>query len=139
MKLPDKPTYRGSSKHKNRPANGQKGTLCPEWTHTTPKNGLTHTLDTHDWPATEAAQLFKNAELSEGMNRRFATAAGIAFEAKPSADGTWHGYPIPWEHVPHKIKDNWLVQKKVSRRQIRDYLSFAKDDIHWALQAGERQ
>jgi len=28
VKLPDKPTYRGSSKHKSRPAKGQKGTLC---------------------------------------------------------------------------------------------------------------
>jgi hypothetical protein len=127
------PTYRGNSKHKNRPANGQKGTLCPEWTHTTPNAGLSHNMHTHDWQATRAETLFKTAEICEGMNRRFATAEGIAFEAKPTKDGTWHGYPIPWEHVPAEIKKGWLANKMVSKRQITRYFSFDKCDVHWAL------
>ena len=77
--------------------------------------------------------MFKDAEICEGRHGRFATAEGIAFEAKPSADGTWHGYPIPWENVPPKLKEKWLAGKLVSKRQIRDYLSFNRNDIIWAL------
>lgn len=128
-----KPVYRGSSKHKNRPANEQKGTLCPEWTHATSEQGLAHDVCVHNWAETAAAALFDNADC-HGPKRRYATAQGIAFEAKPSADGTWHGYPIPWEHVPVKIKDEWVDKGLVSGRQIKRYMKFEKGDIHWALQ-----
>jgi hypothetical protein len=91
-------------------------------------------MHAHDWPATRAAALFSEAEPPDGVDRRYATAAGIAFEAKPSNDGTWHGYPIPWEHVPTDIRKRWLSKKSVLASQIKKYQSFAKDDIHWALQ-----
>jgi hypothetical protein len=133
-----KPIYRGSTKHKNRPARGQKGTLCPEWTHTTPDKGLPNDPHRHDWAVTRAGVLFEGAEVCEGGNRRFATAEGLAFEAKPSADGTWHGYPIPWEHVPVSIKDKWLSEGLVSKRQITQFFRFERDDIHWALTSDGR-
>jgi len=134
----EKPIYRGSSKHKNRPANEQKCTLCPEWTHKTSEKGLSHDMCTHNWGATKATALFDNA-VCDGRKRRYATAEGIAFEAKPSADGTWHGYPIPWEHVRGAIKNGWMDKGLVSRRQVRRYMKFEKGDIHWALQTDKHQ
>lgn len=136
---PQGPVYRGHLKHKSRPAKGAKGTLCPEWTHRTPTQGLANDMQAHDWPATIAAALFRDAEICEETKRRYATARGIAFEAKPTNDGTWHGYPIPWEHVPSDIRTRWLANKRVLASQIKKYLSFAKDDIHWALQTDSFQ
>lgn len=62
---------------------------------------------------------------------------GIAFEAKLSGDGTWHGYPIPWEAVPPEIVREWVTEEKVSRRQIKRHWQPDKDDLHWAIKAGE--
>lgn len=127
------PVYRGSSKHKNRPTGEQKGTLCPEWSHATPSGGFRTDPDAHNWEATLAAKLFNQASVDPETGRRYATARGVAFEAKPTNDGTWHGYPIPWVEVPPDIKDRWLDQGLVSRRQIKKYESFDKSEIHWAL------
>ena len=128
------PIYRGSSKHKNRPADGQKGTLCPEWTHKTSLGGLGTDVRAHDWTKTRAAALFADARVDEAGGRRYATAEGIAFEAKSTADGSWHGFPIPWESVPVGIKNSWLRSKAVSRRNLKRFFRFNKDDIHWAMQ-----
>jgi hypothetical protein len=89
-------TYRGSPKHKNRPARGRKGTLCPEWTHSSKATNLATNVSDHPWPQTEAYRLFQISEpCPEGSGRRFATGHGIAFVAVPTNDGTWHGYPLP--------------------------------------------
>ena len=135
---PGDPIYRGSSKHKNRPANEQKGTLCPEWTHRTATSGLATDVHAHDWPATPAAQLFARAVVDSVSGRRYATAMGIAFEAKASGDGTWHGYPIPWESVPPAIVQQWKVGEAVKAREIKAFFKFSKDDIHWALKTDTR-
>lgn len=135
---PEEPVYRGSSKHKNRPVNEQKGTLCPEWTHRTPTAGFATDVHTHDWPATRAAELFGAGQIDPASGHRYATADGIAFEAKPTADGSWHGYPIPWESVPATIKNDWLASGAVTRRQTKDFLRFEKSDIHWAMKTDNR-
>src|SRR5271156_22314 len=41
--------YRGSLKHKNRPALGRKGTLCPEWTHNVTGVGFNTDTFAHNW------------------------------------------------------------------------------------------
>ncbi len=125
--------YRGSPKHKNRPARGPKGTLCPEWTHRTEGKGLGDDMFAHPWGETEAARLFASAFVHAGTGRRYATSRGIAFEAKPTDDGTWHGYPIPWEQVPDQVRRQWLAEKLVTGRQIKKFLSFDKRDIEWPL------
>ena len=132
------PTYVGSPKHKNRPVRGPKGTLCPEWTHQTPHAGLGDDVLVHPWDQTEASRLFNAALIDSTSGRRFATARGIAFEAKSTADGTWHGYPISWENVPDWIKRQWIAELKVTRREIKRLLSFDRSEIHWALLADER-
>jgi hypothetical protein len=130
--------YRGSSKHKNRPADEQKGTLCPEWTHATSAGGFQTDVHAHDWARTEASELFSTSCVDGATGRRYASKRGIAFEAKSTADGTWHGYPIPWESVPAAIKDKWLADGVVTRRQTRAFFKFEKGDIHWALKTDDR-
>jgi hypothetical protein len=133
--MPD--TYRGSLKHKNRPARGRKGTICPEWTHSGPSGALALEPHNFKWEGTPAAQMFENATLNPDDGRRYATQRGIAFEAKSSADGTWHGFPIPWEDVPAAIKDGWLDMKLVNGSQVKRYLSRPEKDIKWALETDD--
>jgi hypothetical protein len=59
----------------------------------------------------------------------------MAFEAKPTGDGSWHGYPIPWESVPPLILNQWLDEGRVTRRDIKR--SRPNNDIHWALDSDE--
>lgn len=125
--------YRGSVKHKNRPIDVRKGTLCPEWTHESSRGGFQSDPYSHDWKDTQANELFDSSVLSEDGRRRFATARGIAFEAKPTGDGTWHGYPIPWEHVPANILSDWKSSQKVSRRDIKQHFRYAPNELYWAL------
>lgn len=127
--------YRGSQKHKNRPTGGLKGTLCPEWTHMTAAGGYRSDPFAHNWEATQAHQLFERAVSHEG-GRRFATAQGIAFEAKRTGDGTWHGFPVPWEAVPPEIVQKWKEDGDVTRRQITRYWKKDPDDLQWAIEAG---
>lgn len=130
------PTYRGSQKHKNRPTEERKGTLCPEWTHAALTGGYRHDPYEHRWEETQAHRLFEGAVLGANGRRRFATAAGIAFEAKPTEDGTWHGYPVPWESVPADIANKWIDEGLVTRRQIKKFWQIDKDDLHWAIGTG---
>ncbi|KQP24538.1 hypothetical protein ASF27_10565 [Methylobacterium sp. Leaf102] len=94
-------------------------------------------MDTHPWTTTRATALFTSATVDAGSGRRFATQNGVAFEAKPTQDGTWHGYPVPWETVPPDIKDAWLDTRQVTRKQIKVFMRFVKSDIHWALRTDE--
>lgn len=127
--------YRGSEKHKNRPSQGAKGTLCPEWTHATPEGSYENDPFKHKWAQTEAQKLFQAAvQHPEGEERCYATKNGIAFEAKPTNDGTWHGYPIPWKNVPISIVDQWLENGDVTNRQFKLHRSYPKGNIHWALE-----
>ncbi len=132
---PSASPYRGSQKHKARPTEERKGTLCPEWTHATPAGGYRNDPFDHPWEATEAHRLFERAVSSGSERRRYATAGGIAFEAKPTGDGTWHGYPIPWETVPPEIVHQWIEDGEVRRKEIKKYWQKDKDDLYWAIEA----
>lgn len=130
--------YRGSPKHKDRPATGRKGTLCPEWTHTTEAGGLGNDITGHDWRKTEAHRLFEASEACpEGSSRKFATSRGIAFAAVSSQDGTWHGYPVPWQEVPAELKDRWRDEGKVRRSELRRNMDRLQHDIRWALESDD--
>lgn len=130
--------YQGSPKHKNRPARGRKGTLCPEWTHSTPNGGLGTDVDDHPWHLTEAHRLLLDSEpCPEDSGRRYATARGVAFVAVRTDDKTWHGYPLPWQDVPAELKDRWREQGLVTRRDLNRYLDKAPGDIHWALETDD--
>jgi hypothetical protein len=64
-------------------------------------------------------------------------ARGIAFVAQDSADGTWHGYPEPWNKIPAALKDKWLTERKMTVRDLRRYSDFPKDNIAWALEVDD--
>ena len=127
------PHYRGSSKHKDRPTGEKKGTLCPEWTHETAEGGFESDVFAHPWKATVAAALFDGAEIDAETGRRYATSRGIAFEAKPTADGSWHGFPVPWESVPRSIQAKFLEMRLVTRRQIKRFFRAERNALYWAL------
>ena len=127
--------YRGSQKHKSRPIAERKGTLCPDWTHNAADGAYRNDPFTHSWNLTPAHTLFGQAIQPPGSRRRFATANGIAFEAKPTGDGTWHGYPIPWESVPASVVDQWVDDKKVTPRQVKKHWRKGEDDLRWAIEA----
>jgi len=126
--------YRGSNKHKSRPDLGRKGTKCPEWTHAKPEGGYGNDPFGHDWEKTVAHKLFNESELDpSGSGKRYATMKGIAFVAQPTGDGTWHGYPEPWNKVPADLKDKWQNAGLVTTRQLRRHKDFPRDNLDWAL------
>ncbi|CAN5918057.1 hypothetical protein BH11PSE3_BH11PSE3_09850 [soil metagenome] len=128
------PRYRGSPKHKNRPAQGRKGTVCPEWTHETASSGYRNDPFGHDWEKTLAHDMFEESEPDpDGSDKRYATMNGIAFVAQPTEDGTWHGYPEPWTRVPADLKAKWQDDGRVTTRLLKRYKDFPKDNHGWAL------
>jgi hypothetical protein len=130
--------YRGSMKHKARPARGRKGSLCPEWTHTTPTTGLANDESNHPWEQSIATEMLQDSELDpQGSSRRYATRRGVAFAAHDTRDGSWHGFPIPWNDVPSELKDQWVSQSLVSPRDLRKYSDKLKSDTSWALETDE--
>lgn len=130
MQIAPKRSYRGHDKHKRRPTRGVKGSFCPEWTHDNPGHTpLRIDVFAFPWSASVAQQLLDESQIADGESTidsepalpRYATRRGMAFKAVPSNDGTWHGYPVPWEQVPGGIKDSWLRVGRVSRRDILKY------------------
>lgn len=133
-----KSLYRGSLKHKNRPAQGRKGTCCPEWTHQTAAGGFAGDVSRHSWAETRAHSLFEDAKTDPSApGRKFATERGIAFEAKPTNDGTWHGFPVPWEEVPAPLKDGWLADGTLRKKDLRRYLNRKESDYRWPLETDD--
>ncbi len=110
--------------------------LSPKWTHTSGDNGFSGDPFKHCWDKTVAHRLFESATVCAD-GRRFATELGIAFEAKPTGDGTWHGFPVPWESVPPLILKQWFQEGTVSRRALKLHRPRNKDDIRWALDSDE--
>ncbi len=130
--------YRGSTKHKNRPGIGRKGTLCPEWTHETADGGYAGEPDGHAWEKTLAHTMFQQSEPHpDGSDKRYATMRGIAFVAVQTKDGSWHGYPEPWTKVPPELKDKWQDEGKVTKKALKTYKEFPKDNIRWALDSDD--
>lgn len=125
--------YRGSPKHKRRPSRGRKGTFCPEWTHATPAGGLGKDPHKHDWPNSLAQEIFELSELDPKSGKRYATMKGIAFAAQRTGEGTWHGYPEPWNKIPAELKAKWQDEGKVTTSNLKRYKDFPKDNVEWAL------
>lgn len=126
--------YRGSPKHKNRPAVGRKGTRCPEWTHAPAPAPLGVHPDRHEWAESIAQVLLTASEADpDGSGKRYATEHGVAFVAQDTRDGTWHGYPEPWDRVPAALKTKWQTEGKVRNADLRRYSDKEPDDLDWAL------
>jgi hypothetical protein len=62
---------------------------------------------------------------------------GIAFAAQETGDGTWHGYPEPWNKVPAALKDKWLEERKVTTKALKLYMDFPQGHVRWALDSDD--
>ena len=122
--------YRGINKHKRWRPGGGYGTLCPPWTYATPTQGFAGDPFDHPWQETQAHAMLMESVLAKD-GRRYATRRGIAFVAVGSNDGTWHGYPVPWQDVPRDVRDAFVQEGRVTRRQIKRTVD--RDDLRWAL------
>ncbi len=100
------PTYEPSPKHKSwlRPYDPD-ATQCPSWSHD------------------HAAGLLKESLTEPGDDRRFATEQGMAFAARVTRSDVWHGYPVPWAEVPEAVRERFVANGQVTRRQIKRLLS----------------
>lgn len=88
----------------------------------------------HAWERTIAGRLLASSLMDpDGSGKRYATARGMAFVAHDTQDGTWHGYPVPWNDVPAELKENWMAAGRVTRRDVARYGEFACNDIDWSL------
>ena len=127
---PSSPQYRGTIKHKRWRPGGGYGTLCPSWTHDAPAQGFAGDPFDHPWQETRAHAMLKESVLAKD-GRRYATREGIAFAAVASGDGTWHGYPVPWQDVPRNVRDAFVREGRVTRRETRKVVD--RRDVRWAL------
>jgi hypothetical protein len=95
--------YRPSNKHCE-PLTAQKpGTKCPRW------------------GATRAQELLDQSEVMG--QKRVATRHGLAFVAQMSGNGTWHGYPESWDRIDAPILAQWLAERRIRRRDLRQWAS----------------
>lgn len=130
--------YRGSPKHKNRPVHSRKGTRCPEWTQEAGSVRPRVDMTRHSWERTIAADLLRSSVPDpEGSEKRFSTKRGIAFVGHDTGDGTWHGYPVPWNDVPAALKERWRDAGQVTRRDLKRYGEFERSDLDWALRSDD--
>ena len=125
--------YRGSIKHKRWHPGGGYGTLCPNWTHQTLTQGFAGDSYSYPWEETQAHVMLAQSVLAED-GRRYATGRGIAFVAIYSGDSTWHGYPLPWKNVPRNIRNRFVQEGRVTRRETRQTAN--QTGIRWALGVG---
>ena len=91
--------YELNPKHKEPWQRGRKGSLCPE-------------MPEH------LAQELLNESVEYGR-KRYACHEGRAFCAQEHRSDRWHGYPVSWNEVPPKLKNAWILEGKVTRRQTK--------------------
>lgn len=135
--MPFAEIYRGHDKHKARPTRGVKGTLCPEWTHNTDIAGLGTDMTMHNWTVTRAQALLEQSVTDITSRRRYTTGGGVAFEIRPTANHTFHGYPLPWDKVPAWLQNYWRRSGRVTKMQIRQYSEVETD--RWAMSSTDDQ
>ena len=128
--------YRGILKHKEWRPGGGFGTLCPKWTHKAADKGFSGDPHEHPWHLTVAQRLLCES-IADPAGHRYAARSGIAFKAQPSNDGTWHGYPVPWDEVPLDIQDLLIAQGQVTYRELKRQKLIDTKNIRWALRSDE--
>ena len=97
----DNLNYRKSPKHCEPLTAEKPGTKCPGWSEA-------------------RAQALLDGSLPMG-DKRVNTHHGLAFIAANSNDGTWHGYPEAWDKIDPAITAQWLKERRVRRRDLRQW------------------
>ena len=65
--------------------------------------------------------------------KRLATRNGLAFVAQLThpAGTVWHGYPEAWEKIPTAVRNNWLREGRIRRRDLRQWGTREQVDRAW--------
>ena len=90
--------YLPSSKHCEPITAAKPGTKCPRW-------------------SAPIAQRLLDESVVMGA-KRVATSRGLAFVAQRTSGNDWHGYPEAWDKIDRGIKDLWLQQGLIRRRDL---------------------
>ena len=94
--------YEPNPKHKEPWQRGARGSLCP--------------------PDVDGHALLAASELDPNQpGKRFATDGRRAYCGHEHSPGCWHGFPIEWRSVPAAILKVWLADKRISKRDVKDY------------------
>lgn len=76
-----------------------------------------------DWSAAVAQELLENAVFVG--NALQATQGGVGFVGRltrATEEGViWHGYPESWDRMDFDLKQKWLNEKVISRRDLKNY------------------
>ena len=98
---------RDSNAKHNRPwQRGRRGTLCPAELRTKAQTLLL-----------ESVQVGK---------RRYAVHEGKAYCAQQHGKDLWHGYPVGWVDVPKSLRNQWISQNRLKRREVRKHWVVSK-------------
>ena len=92
--------YEGNPKHKEPWQRGRRGTLCPK-----------------NFDQAIAVRLLTDSELVH--DKRYAVYEGKAYCAQQHGAGEWHGYPVGWVEVPQTLRNKWLKEGCLRRRDVR--------------------
>ena len=75
------------------------------------------------WSVVIAQELLDNAQ--QVGNALQATRGGVGFVARltrATEEGViWHGYPEAWDRMDFDLKQQWLAEKVISKRDLRSY------------------
>lgn len=93
--------YASNPKHSEPWQRGKRGTLCPK--------------DMRPL----AQDLLERSELVG--KKRYAVHKRKAYCALKTQGDVWHGYPVGWKKVPHKLQKKWLNEGHIKRSDLRRY------------------
>lgn len=91
--------YEPNPKHKEPWQRGKKGSLCPRLPEDLLRQLLVVSIPIGD--------------------KRYACHDGKAYCGQEHAPGVWHGYPVDWREVPPRVRNDWIKQGRVTRKQIK--------------------
>jgi hypothetical protein len=93
--------YERNPKHAEPWQRGRRGTLCPK---------------DADGPGLLALSDIDPRH----PGKRYATDGNRAYCGQEHLPGRWHGYPVQWKEVPRTILRQWLADKRVNKRSLRE-------------------
>jgi hypothetical protein len=94
--------FEPNPKHKEPWQRGARGSLCP--------------------PEADGPALLAASEADpEHPGKRYATDGRHAYCGHEHAPGRWHGFPVEWRVVPAKLRNAWLVARRVSKQSVREF------------------
>ena len=94
--------YESNPRHRIPWQRGRRGSRCP--------NSIRSDL---------AQTLLSNSAAIGG--KRYAVHEGRAYCAQEHRADVWHGYPVGWKEVPEKLRREWLDERSLQKRDIKNH------------------